>query len=126
MIIKSQLTNTNELLDQIPQEVVDLTKTLEFNQGELHDGLAGVKNDIKKVQTDLWEIEDNLLDPDIAMEKLTKVEDRSHRNNFQIDGIPETCEKWESCEEKLMKIIKSEWDITDDIKTDCCHHMGKF
>ena len=53
MIIKSQLTNANELLDQIPQEVVDLTKTLEFNQGELHDGLAGVKNDIKKVQTDL-------------------------------------------------------------------------
>ena len=92
----------------------------------LHDGLAGVKNDIKKVQTDLWETEDDLLDPDIVMEKLSGLEDRPQRNNFQIDGIPETCEKWESCEEELMKIIKSKLDITDDIKTDCWHHMGKF
>ena len=58
------------------------------------------------------------------MEKLSGLEDRPQRNNFQIDGIPETCEKWESCEEELMKIIKSKLDITDDIKTDCWHHMG--
>ena len=51
-IIKSQLTNTNECLDKTLQEVVDITKSLQFTQGELHDGLAGVKNDIEKVQTD--------------------------------------------------------------------------
>ena len=60
------------------------------------------------------------------MEKLSELEDRPHRNNFQIDSIPETCETWESCEEELMKIIKSKLDITDDIKTDCCHHTSKF
>ena len=46
-IIKSQLTNTNERFDKISQEVVDITKNLEFTYGELHDGLAGVKSDFK-------------------------------------------------------------------------------
>ena len=64
--------------------------------GELHDGLGGVKNDIKKVQTDLREIENDLLDP----EKLTELEDRSHRNNVRTDGILETSsEIWESCKD---------------------------
>ena len=53
MIIKSQLRNTNERLDKISQEVVEITKSLEFTQEELYDGLTNVKNDIEKVQTDL-------------------------------------------------------------------------
>ena len=61
------------------------------------------------------------------MEKLTELEDRPHRNNFQMVGIPETsCETQAICEGELMKIIKSKLDITDDITTDCCHHMGKL
>ena len=77
-IIKSQLTNTSEHLGKIiSQEAFDITKSLEFTQEELHDGLAGVKNGIKKVQTDLREIDDYLLDPTFVMEKLTELEDRS-------------------------------------------------
>ena len=126
-IIKSQLTNTNERLDKISQEVVEITKSLEFTQEELHDSLANVKNDIKKVQTDQREIEDHLLDPTFVMEKLTELEDRSRRNNVRIDGIPETPnETWENCEEEVRKIIKNKLDITDDIEIDPCHCMGKF
>ena len=112
-IIKSELTNTNERLDKISQEVVEITKSLEFTQEELHDGFANVKNDIKKVQTDLREIEDDLLDPTFVMEKLTELEDRSRRNNVRIDGIPETPnETWENCEEEVRKIIRNKLDIT--------------
>ena len=126
-IIKSELTNTNERLDKISQEVVEITKSLEFTQEELHDGFANVKNDIKKVQTDLREIEDDLLDPTFVMEKLTELEDRSRRNNVRIDGIPETPnETWENCEEEVRKIIRNKLDITDDIEIDRCHRMGKF
>ena len=126
-IIKSQLTNTNERLDKISQEVVEITKSLEFTQEELHDSLANVKNDIKKVQTDQREIEDHLLDPTFVMEKLTELEDRSWRNNVRIDGIPETPnETWENCEEEVRKIIKNKLDITDDIEIDRCHCMVKF
>ena len=45
-IIKSQLANTNERLDKISQEVVDIIKSLKFAKEDLHDSLANVKNDI--------------------------------------------------------------------------------
>ena len=72
-IIKSKLTNTNEHLDKISQEVADLTKSLKFIQEELHDGLANVKNDIKKVQTNLREIEDDLLDPTFCLGEVNRI-----------------------------------------------------
>ena len=126
-IIKSQLTNKNERLDKISQEIVEITKSLELTQEELHDGLANVKNDIKNVQTDLREIEDDLLDPTFVMEKLTELEDRSRQNNVRIDGIPETPnETWGNCDEEMRKIIKNKLDITDDIEIDRCHCMDKF
>ena len=123
-IIKSQLTNTNECLDKISQEVVEITKSLEFTQEELHDGLANVKNDIKKVQTDLREIEDDLLDPTFVMEKLTELKDRSRRNNVRIDGIPETPnETWENCEDEVRRIIRNKLDINNDIEIHRCHEQ---
>ena len=126
-IIKSQLTDTNECLDKISQEVADLTKSLEFTQEELHDGLANVKNNIKKIQTDLREIKDDLLDPTFVLEKLIELENRSRRNNVRIDGVPEISYKtWESCEEEVRKIIINKVDITDDTELDRCHRMGKF
>ena len=45
-IIKSQLANTNERLDKISLEVVDIIKSLKFAKEDLHDSLANVKNDI--------------------------------------------------------------------------------
>ena len=108
-------------------KVADLTKSLEFIHEELHNGLANVKNDIKKVQNDLREIEDDLLDPTFVMKKLTELEEGYRRNFVRIDGISETSnETWESCKEKVRKIIKYKLDITDDIELDCCHRMGKF
>ena len=69
---------------------------------------ADVKNDIKKVQTDLGEIEDDVLGLDFVMEKLAGLENRSRRNDVQINGIQETSNQiWESCEEEVIKIIKT-------------------
>ena len=95
---------------------------------KFHRKLLTSPKPLSLIRKNLWEIEDDLLDLNIAMEKLlTELEDRSYQNNFQIDHIPETsCETWESCQVELIKIIKSKWDITDDIKIDCCCHMGKF
>ena len=126
-IIKSQLTNTSERLDKISQEVIDRTKNLEFTHGELHDDLAGVKNNIKKVQTDLTEKEYYLLDPTFVTEKLTELGDRSQRNNVPIDGIPETSnERWESCKGEVKKTTKNKLDITGDIEIARCQGRGKF
>ena len=44
-ILKSQIQNTNERLDKISNEVLEITKILEFTQGKLDEELAIVKKD---------------------------------------------------------------------------------
>ena len=48
-ILKSQLQNTNERLDKISNEVLEITKILEFTRDKLDEELASVKNNISKI-----------------------------------------------------------------------------
>ena len=76
-ILKSQLQNTNERLDKISNEVLEITKSLEFTQGKLDEEIAIVKNDISKIKSDMQVLEDDLLDPNEVSKKLIQLEDRS-------------------------------------------------
>ena len=126
-IIKAQLENTNNRLDRISQEVVDITKSLGFTQEQLDEELAKLKNDVGKIQTDMKYIEDDLLDPEYVMEKLIELEDRSRRNNLRIDGVEETPnETWDICEGKVQDIVVNKLGITAEIEFDRCHRTGKF
>ena len=126
-IIKAQLENTNNRLDRISQEVVDITKSLEFTQEQLDEELAKLKNDVGKIQTDMKYIEDDLLDSEYVMGKLIELEDRSRRSNLRIDGVEETPnETWDICEGKVQDIVKSKLGITAEIEFDRCHRNSKF
>ena len=62
-------------------------------------------------------IEDDLLDQNDVSSKLTKLEDRSRRNNLRIDGIEETPnETWEDCEIKMQELIKNKLKINEHIE----------
>ena len=87
-ILKSQLQNTNERLHKISNEVLEITKSLEFTQGKLDEELAIVKNDIPKIKPDMQVLEDDLLDPNEVSRKLIELEDRSRCNNLCFDGGP--------------------------------------
>ena len=76
-ILKSQLQNTNERLDKISNEVLEITKSLEFTQGKLDEEMAIVKNYISKIKSDMQVLEDDLLDPNKVSKKLT--DDGCHR-----------------------------------------------
>ena len=86
-ILKSQLQNTNERLDKISNEMLEITKSLEFTQGKLDEEIAIVKNDISKIKSDMQVLEDDLLDPNKVSKKLIELEDRSRRNNLRFDGL---------------------------------------
>ena len=75
-IIKSQLENMNSRLGRISQEVVNITKSLEFTQEQLVKELTKLKYGVGKIQTDVKDIEYNVLDPEYVMEKLIELEDR--------------------------------------------------
>ena len=76
-ILKSQLQNTNERLDKISNEVLEITKSSDLTQGKLDEELAIVKNDISKIKSDMQVLEDDLLDPNEVSKKLIQLEDRS-------------------------------------------------
>ena len=71
-MFKSQLENTNGRLKKISKEVLKITKSLEFTQGQLNDEIAIVKNDILQIKADLQEMEDDLLDPYDVPNKLVE------------------------------------------------------
>ena len=76
-ILKSQLQNTNERLDKIYNEVLEITKSSDLTQGKLDEELPIVKNDISKIKSDMQVLEDDLLDPNEVSKKLIQLEDRS-------------------------------------------------
>ena len=89
-IIKIQLENTTDRLDGISQEVVSITKSLEFTQEQLDEELAKLKNDVGKNQTDINDIGHDLLDSQYVMEKLIELEDRSCDGNLREES-PRYC-----------------------------------
>ena len=62
-MLKSQLENTNGRLEKISMEVLEITKSLEFTQGQLNDEIAIVKDYISQIKADIREMEADLLDP---------------------------------------------------------------
>ena len=60
-IIKAQLENMNNRLDRKSQEVVGITKSLEFTQEKLDEELSRLKNDVGKIQADIKNIQDDFL-----------------------------------------------------------------
>ena len=60
-IIKAQLENVNNRLDRKSQEVVGITKSLEFTQEKLDEELSRLKNGVGKIQADIKNIQDDLL-----------------------------------------------------------------
>ena len=126
-IIKTHLENTNNQLDRISQEIFEITKSLEFTQGQLDEELKKKKNDIGKLQAGIKKLDEDLLDPDLVTEKLIELKDRSRQNNLRINGVEETPnETWDICEEKVQSIVKEELGIIAEIEMNRFHCNGKF
>ena len=125
-ILKSHLETTNQRLNEISGEVLELTKSLEFTQGEVKEEITCIKDDLNQVKTDLQELGEDVLDPDYVTNKLIELEDRSRRNNIRIDGIEDDQnETWDSCEEKVQKLIKEKLGLENEVEIERCHRMKK-
>ena len=125
-MLKSQLEITNKRLEKISKEVLEITKSLEFTQGQLNDEIAIVKNDISQIKADIREIEDDLLDLYDVSNKLVEMEDESWRNNLCFGGLVENPkETWEECERKMQEVISNHLEVEHDLEIERCHHMEK-
>ena len=110
-ILKSHLETTNQRLNEISGEVLELTKSLELTQGEVKEEITCIKDDLNQVKTDLQELGEDVLDPDYVTNKLIELEDRSRRNNIRIDGIEDD--------------QKEELGLENEVEIERCHRMKK-
>ena len=52
-MISNNFQNTNERLDKISKEMTELTKGLEFTQGQLEGEIDNIKRNIKYLETSI-------------------------------------------------------------------------
>ena len=102
----------------------ELSKSLELTQSQLDEELGSVKADITKLENNIKYIEKDLLDPDEVSAKLVELEDRSRRNNLQIDSPQETVnETWKTWKEKVQENLKSNLGFATEVEFDRCHQV---
>ena len=90
----------------------------------MKEEITCIKDDLNQVKTDLQELGEDVLDPDYVTNKLIELEDRSRRNNIRIDGIEDDQnETWDSCEEKVQKLIKKKLGLENEVEIERCHRM---
>ena len=83
-MIKLDLQSTNERLDKISKDVIEVTQFLEFTQSTLDEGLGTVKNDIENLASDMKKLENDPLNPSEVLEKLIELEERSQKIIFVL------------------------------------------
>ena len=105
----------------LKNEVNESKKSMEFTQNDLKERVNNVEENMCKVKEDLKEIYEYQIDPGYVNDsltdirnKLTELEDRSRKNNIQIDRIAEEPgETWEECEGKVQHLLSEELDKND-------------
>ena len=55
-ILKSYLETANQRLNKILNELVELTKSLEFTQAEVKEEITNIKDDLNQVKTEIQEL----------------------------------------------------------------------
>ena len=52
-IISANIKNTNDPLDNILKEILDLKESLEFTQDQMKDDISKIKKEVKKLDKDI-------------------------------------------------------------------------
>ena len=127
LAIKEMINNikvTNDCLGKILQDVTGLKHSLEFMQ-EMKKEIDKIKKDLKELDRNINQVQQDFLDPKYVSSKLIGLEDRSRRNNLRIDGIDEKPNKmWDECEARVQELIEVNLGITDTIESERCHQIS--
>ena len=101
--ISNNFTLTMKEIKSLKQEVNDLKESIEITQNDLGKKVADVEKKISTFEIKMDEMCDYQIEPHYVndsllelQDKISKMEDRSHRNNIRVDGVTEEKgETWE-------------------------------
>ena len=81
--------------------------------------------DLKELDKNINEVQQDLLDPKYVFSKLIELENRSRGNSLCVDGIDEKPnETWGECEARAQELIEVNLSITDAIEFERCHRIS--
>ena len=124
-MLNDNIEVTNDRLDRILQDVTDLKQSLEFTQEQMKEEINKIKKDLKDLDKNINEVQQDLLDPKYVSSKLIELEDLSRRNNLLIDRIDEKPnETWDEYEARAQELIEVNLRITDSIEYERCHRIS--
>ena len=101
--ISNNFTLTMKEIKSLKQEVNDLKESIEITQNDLGKKVADVEKKISTFEIKMDEMYDYQIEPHYVndsllelQDKISKMEDRSRRNNIRVDGVTEEKgETWE-------------------------------
>ena len=101
--ISNNFTLTMKEIKSLKQEVNDLKESIEITQNDLGKKVADVEKKISTFEIKMDEMCDYQIEPHYVndsllelQDKISKMEDRSRRNNIRVDGVTEEKgETWE-------------------------------
>ena len=101
--ISNNFTLTMKEIKSLKQEVNDLKESIEITQNDLGKKVADVEKKISTFEIKMDEMCDHQIEPHYVndsllelQDKISKMEDRSRRNNIRVDGVTEEKgETWE-------------------------------
>ena len=101
--ISNNFTLTMKEIKSLKQEVNDLKESIEITQNDLGKKVADVEKKISTFEIKMDEMYDHQIEPHYVndsllelQDKISKMEDRSRRNNIRVDGVTEEKgETWE-------------------------------
>ena len=101
--ISNNFTLTMKEIKSLKQEVNDLKESIEITQNDLGKKVADVEKKISTFEIKMDEMYDHQIEPHYVndsllelQDKISKMEDRSRRNNIRVYGVTEEKgETWE-------------------------------
>ena len=109
-------------IKDLKTEVSDLKDNLEFTENVIEKKIEKLETELDDLESRVQEIWHNQINPNYIQHKLVELEDRSRRNNLQIDGIEEEeGETWEISKVKATKVFKKKLGIDKAIMIEQAH-----
>ena len=115
----AEIRSNSDSAKLLSQKTKDLEGNLTVNQDLIDVMIKSIDEEMKEIK--------KIVDNNRAemKEQLRIQEDRSRRNNFRFDGIPETENEWEETETKLRKFLYDELDITEELYIERAHRVAR-
>ena len=125
-LISGNFETTMKEIKNIKCEMNELKKSVEFTEEVLEEKVQQMQRKVSSLEEKANEIQDYQIDRDEVEKKFTDLEDRSRRNNLQIDGVAaENGETWDDCERKVKEIFMDKLELENDIITERAHRAKK-